>query len=126
MLLLLALRAMPDEANWLCYAGQTAHDFILDRINPGGIVIASLLAYLASEFSNSIIMAVMQVATKGQWLWMRTLASTIIGEGVDTLLFVMIAPLTGIFQWEVFANLVFTNSLFKVGVEVVFTQPLIK
>jgi uncharacterized integral membrane protein (TIGR00697 family) len=116
-----AVRAMPGEANWQSYAGQTAYDSILGGMSSGGIVIASLLAYLAGSFSNSIIMAVMKVATKGKWLWMRTIGSTIVGEGVDTLIFVLIAILAGVFQWEVFASLVLTNYLFKVGVEVFFT-----
>ena len=120
-LLFSAVRAMPGETNWQSYAGQTAYDAILGGMSSGGIVIASLLAYLAGEFSNSIIMAVMKVATKGRWLWMRTIGSTIIGEGVDTIIFVLIATFTGVFQWEVFASLVLTNYLFKVGVEVIFT-----
>ena len=120
-LLFSAVRAMPGEANWQSYAGQTAYDSILGGMSSGGIVIASLLAYLAGEFSNSIIMAIMKVATHGRWLWMRTIGSTIVGEGVDTLIFVLIATLAGVFQWEVFASLVLTNYLFKVGVEVLFT-----
>lgn len=120
-LLFSAVSAMPSEANWQSYAGQKAYDSILGGMSSGGIVIASLLAYLAGEFSNSIIMAVMKVATKGRWLWMRTIGSTIVGEGVDTVIFVLIATITGVFQWEVFASLVLTNYLFKVGVEVVFT-----
>ena len=120
-LLFSAVRTMPGEANWQGYAGQTAYNAILGGMSSGGIVIASLLAYLAGEFSNSIIMAVMKVATKGRWLWMRTIGSTIIGEGVDTIIFVLIATFTGVFQWEVFASLVLTNYLFKVGVEVIFT-----
>jgi len=120
-LLFSAVRAMPGEANWQSYAGQTAYDAILGGMSSGGIVIASLLAYLAGEFSNSIIMAMMKIATKGRWLWMRTIGSTIVGEGVDTIIFVLIATLAGVFQWEVFASLVLTNYLFKVGVEVIFT-----
>ena len=120
-LLFSAVHAMPGEANWQSYAGQTAYDAILGGMSSGGIVVASLLAYLAGEFSNSIIMAIMKVATRGRWLWMRTIGSTIVGEGVDTLIFVLIATLAGVFQWEVFASLVLTNYLFKVGVEVIFT-----
>jgi uncharacterized integral membrane protein (TIGR00697 family) len=120
-LLFSAVSAMPSEANWQSYAGQNAYDSILGGMSSGGIVIASLLAYIAGEFSNSIIMAVMKVATRGRWLWMRTIGSTIVGEGVDTVIFVLVATLTGVFQWEVFASLVLTNYLFKVGVEVLFT-----
>jgi uncharacterized integral membrane protein (TIGR00697 family) len=120
-LLFSAVHAMPGETNWQNYAGQTAYDAILGGMSSGGIVIASLMAYLAGEFSNSIIMAVMKIATKGKWLWMRTIGSTIVGEGVDTIIFVLIATLAGVFQWEVFASLVLTNYLFKVGIEVIFT-----
>ncbi len=52
---------------------------------------------------------------------MRTIGSTIVGEGVDTMIFIFIATLAGVFHWETFASLVLTNYLFKVGVEVVFT-----
>lgn len=52
---------------------------------------------------------------------MLTIGNTIIGERVDTLIFVLIASLAGVFQWEVFASLVLTNHLFKVSVEFLFT-----
>lgn len=120
-LLFSAVQAMPAETNWQFSVGQTAYEAVLGGMSSGGIVLASLLAYLAGEFSNSIIMALMKVATKGKWLWMRTISSTIVGEGVDTVVFVLIATLAGVFQWEVFASLVLTNYLFKVGVEVLFT-----
>ena len=120
-LLFSAVQAMPGEAGWQANVGQTAYEAVLGGMSSGGIVLASLLAYLAGEFSNSILMAVMKVATKGKWLWMRTISSTIVGEGVDTVVFVLIATLAGVFQWEVFASLVLTNYLFKVGVEVLFT-----
>jgi queuosine precursor transporter len=63
----------------------------------------------------------MKVLTKGRWLWMRTIGSTIIGEGVDTVVFVLIATLAGVFPWQVFASLTLTNYLFKVSVEALFT-----
>lgn len=120
-LLFSAVQAMPGEASWQSIVGQTAYEAVLGGMSSGGIVLASLLAYLAGEFSNSILMAVMKVATKGKWLWMRTISSTIVGEGVDTVVFVLIATLAGVFHWQVFASLVLTNYLFKVGVEVLFT-----
>ncbi len=52
---------------------------------------------------------------------MRTIGSTLVGEGVDTTLFVTIASLFGVFPWSVFASLVLTNYIFKVGVEAVMT-----
>ena len=86
------------------------------------IVIASLIAYFAGEFSNSFVLARMKIWTRGRWLWTRTIGSTIVGEFVDTLLFVSIAFLgaTG-FPTRVLVAVLVSNYIFKVGVEVVFT-----
>jgi uncharacterized integral membrane protein (TIGR00697 family) len=86
------------------------------------IVIASLIAYFAGEFSNSFILARMKIWTRGRWLWSRTIGSTIVGEFVDTLLFVSIAFLgaTG-FPTRVLVAVLVSNYIFKVGVEVIFT-----
>ena len=84
------------------------------------IVLASLIAYFAGEFSNSYVLAKMKIITKGKQLWARTIGSTIVGEGVDTFLFAMIA-FYGVLPSEVFIALVASNYAFKVGVEVLFT-----
>ena len=115
------VRALPGEASWQGYAGDSAFDVILGGMSSFGIVAASLAAYLLGSYSNSVIMAAMKVQTKGQWLWMRTIGSTIVGEGVDTVVFVLIATLAGVFPWDVFASLTLTNYLFKVSVETLFT-----
>jgi uncharacterized integral membrane protein (TIGR00697 family) len=115
------VRVLPGESAWQSYAGQTAFDNILGGISTGGIVLASLLAYLAGEFSNSVILARMKVQTQGRWLWARTIGSTIIGEGVDTIIFTLVATLVGVFPWELFVSLVLTNYVFKVGVETLMT-----
>jgi uncharacterized integral membrane protein (TIGR00697 family) len=115
------VRNMPGEGNWLNYAGQGAYDAILGGISTGGIVLASLVAYLFGEFTNSVILAKMKVATNGRWLWMRTIGSTLVGEGVDTLVFVTVASLAGVFPWVIFPSLVITNYLFKCGVEILMT-----
>jgi uncharacterized integral membrane protein (TIGR00697 family) len=91
------------------------------------IVIGSLVAFWAGEFSNSFVLAKMKVATKGRWLWMRTIGSTLVGEGIDTILFTTIAfalggallgaPMEGSLFWSI----VIANYVFKVGVEVLFT-----
>lgn len=113
--------ALPGEAAWQAAAGDAAYDAILGGMSAFGIVGASLIAYFLGSYSNSVIMAVMKVATQGKWLWTRTIASTLVGEGVDTLIFVLVASLAGVFAWETFASLVLTNYLFKVGVEAAFT-----
>ncbi len=52
---------------------------------------ASFAAYLVGEFANSYVLAKMKIATKGRWLWTRTIGSTIVGEGLDSLIFISLA-----------------------------------
>lgn len=115
------VRIMPGEATWQGYAGQEAYDAILGGMSTGGIVIASLTAYLMGEFTNSTVLARMKVLTKGRWLWTRTIGSTLLGEGVDTIVFILVATIAGVFPWELFGTLAVTNYVFKVGVEVLMT-----
>jgi len=112
---------LPGEATWQGYAGQKAYDAILGGISSGGIVLASLLGYWTGEFSNSFTLAKMKILTRGRWLWTRTIGSTIVGELVDTLVFVSVASLFGVFPWSLFPTLVLTNYLFKCGVEALMT-----
>jgi uncharacterized integral membrane protein (TIGR00697 family) len=63
----------------------------------------------------------MKVLTGGRWLWTRTIGSTLIGQLVDTLLFVVVASAFGVFPWSLFLTLTLTNYLFKCGVEVLMT-----
>ena len=101
--------------------GQSAYDAILGGVSTGAIILASLVAYWAGEFSNSFVLAKMKVLTNGRWLWTRTIGSTLVGEGVDTVLFVLIATLLGVFPWAIAASLIVANYVFKVGIEVLFT-----
>jgi hypothetical protein len=55
------------------------------------LLVASFCGYLAGEFANSFIMAKMKIATQGRWLWTRTIGSTIVGQGLDTSIFIIIA-----------------------------------
>ena len=112
---------MPGEASWQSYVGQGAYDRILGGMSTGGIVISSLLGYFAGEFSNSFVLAKMKILTRGKWLWSRTIGSTLVGEGVDTLVFVLVATLSNVFPWNLFGALVVTNYLFKVAVEIIMT-----
>ena len=82
------------------------------------IFLASLAAYLVGEFANATILARMKVATRGRWLWSRTIGSTIVGEGLDSLIFVTIAFAgTG----AGLANPIVTTWLIKVGYETAAT-----
>ncbi len=115
------VRLMPGESTWQAQTGQAAYEAILGGLTSGGIVLASLLAYLAGEFMNSVVLAKLKVATGGKWLWLRTIASTLVGEGVDSVAFVGIACLTGVFPWSLFWTLTVTNYIFKTAVEVIMT-----
>jgi uncharacterized integral membrane protein (TIGR00697 family) len=112
---------MPGESTWQEYAGQAAYEAILGGVASGGIIIASLAAYFAGEFSNSFVLAKMKVATQGRWLWSRTIGSTLVGQGLDTLMFVGIATILGVFPWEIALSLITANYIFKVGIEVMLT-----
>ena len=115
------IQHLPGEAQWQGYAGDAAYGAILGGVSSGGIIVASLAAYFLGEFSNSYILAKMKVAMEGRMLWARTIGSTLIGEGIDTIGFILIATLFGVFPWEIFWTLVVTNYVFKVGIEVLFT-----
>jgi uncharacterized integral membrane protein (TIGR00697 family) len=84
------------------------------------IVTASLIAYFAGEFSNSFILAKMKIMTKGRWLFTRTIGSTIVGEGIDTLIFVTIA-FFGLYSNRLLFIIIVSNYVFKVSFEVVLT-----
>jgi uncharacterized integral membrane protein (TIGR00697 family) len=84
------------------------------------IVVASVIAYWAGEFANSYVMAKMKIATRGRFLWTRTVGSTLVGQAVDTLLFVAIAW-SGILSEELIIRKVYSSYLFKVCYEVIAT-----
>ncbi len=112
---------LPGEATWEATVGQAAFDKVLGGVSYGGIVVASLAAYFAGEFSNSYILAKLKVATAGRYLWLRTIGSTLVGEGVDTVVFVVVASAFGVFPWAAAASIIVANYIFKVTVEVLFT-----
>ena len=115
------IRVLPGEALWQEAVGQNAFEAVLGGISFGGIVLASVLAYLIGSFANSVIMAIMKKLTGGRHLWTRTIGSTIVGELLDSAIFIAIASLTGVFPWELFWSLTLTNYIFKVAIEVLFT-----
>jgi conserved hypothetical integral membrane protein len=115
------VRIMPGEATWQAQTGQAAFNNVLGGMSTGGIVLASLSAYLVGEFANSVVLAKMKVATRGKWLWMRTIGSTLVGEALDSLIFIGVASLFGVFPWSLYWTLVVTNYIFKVSIEVIFT-----
>jgi uncharacterized integral membrane protein (TIGR00697 family) len=78
--------ALPPAAFW---KGQAAWDEILGQAPR--ILAASFAAYLVGEFANAYVLAKLKIATAGRWLWVRTIGSTIVGEGLDSFVFVGLA-----------------------------------
>lgn len=87
------------------------------------IVAASLVAFFIGEFLNAYVLAKMKVMTKGRWLWTRTIGSTLLGQGADTLAFSFIAFGIGAnaLPSDVLWNIIQTNYLYKVALEVILT-----
>ena len=86
------------------------------------IALASMIAYVCGEFVNSFVLAKMKIATRGRWLWSRTIGSTIFGEGVDSLLFYPLAFWgTGIIPNDKLPTVMLAQFIAKVTVEVLFT-----
>jgi hypothetical protein len=88
--------------------------------NTWRIVIASIVAFWAGDFVNAYVMAKMKLRTRGRWLWSRTIGSTIVGQGVDSVIFYPFA-FGGIWSSDTLAAVVAFNWAFKVIVEVVMT-----
>lgn len=112
---------MPGEATWQGYAGDNAYNAILGGMSTGGIVLGSLAGYWTGEFTNSIILAKLKILTEGRWLWSRTIGSTLVGQFVDTVMFVVVASALGVFPWSLFLTLTVTNYFFKCLVEALMT-----
>jgi queuosine precursor transporter len=110
---------LPGETEWQDYAGADAYAAILGGIS--GLIVASLVAYLLGEFSNSYVLARMKVWSEGRWLWMRTIGSTLVGQAVDTSVFMLIATALGVFPPEIMLSLIVTNYILKVGFEASLT-----
>ena len=99
------------------WQNQAAWDTILG-FTPR-LLLASFVAYLVGEFANSIVLARMKVLTEGRWLWARTITSTIIGQGLDSLVFITIA-FAGLPNFDL-ATAILTQWIVKVIYEVVAT-----
>jgi hypothetical protein len=88
--------------------------------NTWRVVAGSILAFWAGDFANSYVLAKMKILTQGRFLWTRTIGSTIVGQGIDSLLFYPIA-FYGLWQTGTLVKVIIFNWLFKVAVEVVAT-----
>lgn len=106
---------LPPDAS---YQNQTALETIFG--STARITAASLVAFFCGEFTNSFVLAKMKIMTKGSFLWMRTIGSTICGELVDSLIFYPLA-FWGIWDQQTIIKVLFMNYLLKVLVEIIMT-----
>jgi queuosine precursor transporter len=107
--------SLPPAAGW---NDQPAYEAVFG--STWRIVAASITAFFVGEFANSFVLAKMKVATSGRFLWMRTVGSTIVGEGVDSVIFYPLAFM-GIWTSDQVVTVMINNYLFKVGWEAVIT-----
>lgn len=109
---------LPGEPGWVAEGGQRAWDMLLG-LAPR-IALASLVAYVVGEFVNAYVLAKLKVKTKGRYLWLRTIGSSMVGQGIDTLIFFPIAY-AGAWPWSLIAEVMVVAYVVKVGVEVFMT-----
>ena len=88
--------------------------------NTWRIVVGSIVAFWVGDFVNSYVMAKLKVLTQGRKLWMRTIGSTVLGQGIDSILFYPIA-FAGIWTFDTLLAVIVFNWAFKVTVEIVMT-----
>ncbi|MGH6651430.1 MAG: queuosine precursor transporter [Sphingopyxis sp.] len=127
--------AMPPAQDWWCKGTETLAlknnpaasngalcqaTYVSAFGNAWRLVIASMIAFWAGEFVNSFVLARMKVATEGRHLWMRTIGSTVVGQGIDSLIFYPIAFL-GDWPTEQVVLVMFTNWGMKVLWEAALT-----
>ncbi len=84
------------------------------------IALASIIAYFVGEFSNSYILSRLKIFTKGKYLWVRTIGSTLVGQLIDSVLFVWIA-FGGIWENSLVTRVLISNYIFKTGYEILAT-----
>lgn len=114
-LVLFVVQSLPPAADW---PHQQAFENLLGFVPR--IVLASLIAYFMGEFSNSVTLSLLKIKTKGKFLWVRTIMSTIIGEGIDTMVFCMVA-FYGVLPNNVLWAVILSNYIFKCSIEILFT-----
>ena len=108
-------QVLPPASFW---NGQKAYERILGYTPR--LLVASFLAYLVGEFANSFVLAKMKIATKGRWLWSRTIGSTLVGEGLDSLVFMTLA-FAGTIPAGALLSAILTQWLVKSAYEAVVT-----
>lgn len=107
--------ALPHPGFW---GNQDAYAVVMGTTPR--VALASFTGYLFGEFSNSMILSKLKVATKGKKLWVRTILSTLVGEGFDSVIFILIS-FWGTMDNATILQMILFQYLFKVCYEVIFT-----
>lgn len=107
--------ALPHPGFW---GNQEAYAIVLGTTPR--VAVASFAGYLFGEFSNSMVLSKLKVLTKGKNLWIRTILSTVVGEGFDSIIFITIS-FAGTMDNATLAKMILFQYLFKVAYEVLFT-----
>ena len=115
VLIYLVTIALPHPGYW---ENQEAYAAVMGTTPR--VCVASFMGYLFGEFSNSIILSKLKVATKGKKLWVRTILSTVVGEGLDSVIFIVIS-FWGTMENSVVLKMILFQYLFKVLYEAIFT-----
>src|SRR5438132_3195907 len=96
------------------YGDQAAYARILGQTPR--LVLASIVAYLAGEFLNAFVLAKLKVLTRGRFLWTRTIGSTLLGQGVDSIIFITLA-FAGVLPLSLLSTVIRDLWLLKVAYE---------
>jgi hypothetical protein len=112
-------QVLPPASFW---EGQGAYKTILGYAPR--LLVASFCGYLAGEFANSFVLARMKILTRGRWLWSRTIGSTVVGQALDTAIFITLAfigtpsfmPIMILNHWlaKVFIEAIFTPATYAI------------
>lgn len=106
---------LPAAPDW---PGQAAYREVL--MAAPRIALGSIVAFFAGEFTNSVILSRLKIATRGRWLWTRTIGSTLLGELVDSVVFVVVA-FAGTLPAGLLRSIILSNYVFKTSYEILAT-----
>lgn len=107
--------SFPPAPGW---GNQAAYETVFGQVPR--IVLASLMGFWAGELVNSFVLAKLKVATNGRLLWARTIGSTVVGQGVDSLIFYSVA-FYGVWQNDMLFTVMVTNYCIKCAWETLAT-----
>ena len=114
-LMAMVVVALPPAPDW---PGQASYEQVFGQVPR--IVLASIVAFWAGEFANSYVLARMKIWTKGRHLWSRTIGSTVVGQGIDSLIFYPLA-FYGVWESETLLQVLLIQFALKVAWEVLLT-----